>query len=800
MRRLKCSGLIKRAVSLSMAAAMTMSLTGCGGSEKPSEKTYTYNTSMAASPKCWNPHTWSDSADKVLSQYCEMGLVSVIATDDGGFQWAFEMAENITDITAEFADKAKYAIEDGQTGRVWQIKLNEDACWEDGTKINADTYIESMKLLLDSQMKNYRANSYYDPVQSDIAIYNAEDYYNNDKVGKTKYSPMSELGYETVEDALAAGVKAEDIMLDMKGFYKIDPETDSGYIQYQDTTKYRDEDVKEGSAGDYVTAKEIYDAFFAPGAKYESYAASYIYVPNGVHEETKFEDVGIYKVDDYTINYITVNPISEFYFFTGMTSNWLVKEDVYNSGKSEENGLVATTYGTSVDTYSSYGPYKLVSFEKDKQFVMEKNENWYGYKDDEHKDQYQTTKVVVNIISDHATELQLFLSGDLDDVILDVDDMSKYRMSDRLYSIDQTYTLRWIFATDLDALKAIELEVNDGTNKRVLSYDDFRKAMSLAMDRERFCSEATPGYTPAYYLINSIYYTDIENDSDSQYRNTDEAKQAVLNLYDIKYGDGEKYATLDDAYKAVTGYDIEEAKRLFQSVYEQAIADGNYTEGQTVKIRCMASAASSLTAQDIAQQDLLNEMLAAATVGTGFEGKIVVEFMCGAENRYLDCANGKIEMIKGAWGGAAFYPFKLIGCYTDPNYTGGYIHEQCGWNPTTDKLAITYDFDGDGTAETVEKTYQQWTKDINDNAVYGENAKVRLTVLSALETGILSQYQCIPWATETESSLLSQKVEYGVKQYNIMYDFGGIRYLKYNYDDAAWEKYVKEQGGTLDYE
>lgn len=792
---------IKKAVSLSLMVTVLSSITACSKDKGEEDKlSYTYNTYLEASPVCWNPHEWETNADTTLATYCEMGLVASTADENGKFQWTYEMAESITDITADFEEKEKYKIEDGQAGRVWQIKLNENACWEDGTIINADTYIESMKLLLDSNMKNYRASTYYDATQSSIAIYNAEAYYNNDSAGKVIYTPIEEMGYKTVEEALSAGIKAENILIDIEKAFGIKANTDTGYVNYQDTTELTDTEGVLKDAGSKITGKEIYDTCFAPGTTYASYAPNYILVPNGVYEEMQFENIGIYKVDDYTINYITVKSVSEFYFLSGMTTNWIVKDDIYNNGKTEEGGLVATTYGTSVETYCSYGPYKLVSFETDKQFVLEKNEKWYGYKDGEHENQFQTTKIVIDIIPDHETQLQLFLSGQLDSITLDVNDMEQYRMSDRLYSVDQTYTIRWVFATELDSLKAIENEVGDGTNKRVLSYDDFRKAMSLAMDRERFCSEATPGYSPAYYLINNMYYVDIENDIESNYRNTDEAKESMVNFYGIKYGGEEKYATLEQAYNAITGYNLEEARTLFQSVYEQAIADGNYTEGQNVKIRCMVSAAASLTEQDIAQQDLLNEMLAEATKGTGFEGKITIEFMSGAKNRYYDCANGQIEMIRGAWGGAAFYPFSVIGCYTDPDYAGGYVHEQCGWDPTTDKLSITFDFDKDGTAETLEKTYQQWTNDINDNSVYGKDAETRLFVLAKLETGVLSKYQCIPWSTETVSNLLSNQVEYGFEEYNIMYGYGGIRYITYNYDDKAWEKYIDAQNGVLEYQ
>jgi len=33
-----------------------------------------------------------------------------------------------------------------------------------------------------------------------------------------------------------------------------------------------------------------------------------------------------------------------------------------------------------------------------------------------------------------------------------------------------------------------------------------------------------------------------------------------------------------------------------------------------------------------------------------------------------------------------------------------------------------------------------------------------------------------------------------------MYAYGGDRQMTYNYSDQEWEEYVKEQGGTLNYE
>ena len=123
------------------------------------------------------------------------------------------------------------------------------------------------------------------------------------------------------------------------------------------------------------------------------------------------------------------------------------------------------------------------------------------------------------------------------------------------------------------------------------------------MDRAKFCTEATSAYKPAFVLLNSLYYYNIAEDTNSIYRNTDEAKQAILNVYDVKYDEN---TDLDAEVAKITGYDVEAAKKLFQSVYEQAKADGNYTDGQAITIRCCASAASDLSAEDKTQETLMN--------------------------------------------------------------------------------------------------------------------------------------------------------------------------------------------------
>ncbi len=762
--------------------------------EEPEE--FTYHLSMAASPINWNAHAWEMNNESTLMSFIEMPMTDVTIAEDGvNFEWVFEGATGIEDVTATYPDREKWLTPDADGNLpteklIYKISLNPDAKWADGTPINADTYIYSMQQMLNPAMKNYRANSYF---EGDTAIKNAKLYYNNDQAGKPMYGPANENEADVYylnlsESCVFFGGPAKDYH-DNAGYqpYFCDAEGNDLYAKYPENEYV---EVTEEVIADLTTMSQTF------GDDNPEAWKEWCFAIVGTFAETPWEDVGLIKGDDYTLYYVNETPVSEFYMKSMMTSNWIVYEPLYEKGKKQTEDLVTTDYGTSAETYMSAGPYMLDSFEADKQFILVRNPNWYGWTDGKHEGQYAPTRVVYDIIPEHATALMAFEKGDLDEIALTADDLVNYKMSEYLLKTDETYTGRYIFATDLEKLTALEEEANDGKNKKVLFYDDFRKAISLSIDRNQFCTDCTSGFKPAYFLLNNLYYYDIEHNTESQYRNTDAGREAVLRLYGVQYGDGTPFATAEEAYNSINGYDVEAAKALFQAVYEKAIADGNYKEGQEVHIRCEASAAA-IAAEDTRQQEYLNDFVAEATKGTGFEGKIDFEFIGNIANRYEDVALGKIEMIRGAWGGAAFYPFSTIRVYCEPEYMGGTtkIHESCGWDPTVE--TITIPINGEDRTDTI----QNWAKSINPGGEFGadEFADLKLVILSYIESAVLGSYQCIPYGTYTDCSLFSKKIQYATEDYNIMYGYGGIRLMKFNYNDKEWADFVASQGGNIDY-
>lgn len=770
--------------------------------------TYTYNTYSTSLGTNWNPHTWEMNADSAIMSYIEAPLADLTIKDSttGEYQWIFVAATDIKDVTAEHQDdltKYNVVLPAGKTANdvtadyVYEISLREGMVWEDGTPINADTYIYSMQQLLNPDMKNYRANNYY---SGESALAGAYDYYWSKDKGV--YQGVASLGFKTIAEAQAAG---KAVLLDMWDFWGLKGAKDAAgnecpqWVDITDETLYTDP-----ADGSQVSAKMIFASY---GPNYLEVGKSYagdiaIYVENDAYGAT-WDGVGLYKVDDYTIRYVCEVAYDYYYFLTSCTSNWIVHKDLYESCKkfNEDGSFNSTTYGTSKDTTMSYGAYKMETLEDAKQMVFVQNEKYWEYQKDDNgnlysetffevdgkkQPQYLTQKIVIDVMEQDQAKLK-FLAGELDDWTVEADDAVTYSTSEQLYKVDETYTMRLFFNTDLDSLKKMDAEGN--TNSVVMSNYNFRKAMSLALDRSEFVG-ATAGYKAAYSMLSSLYFYDVYEDPASIYRNTEEAMQAICDVYGVEYGEGKIYATLEEAYKSINGYNKTEAAALFKTACDELVKAGLYTAGQDIKIQ-IGWAAGAMSAADHQQVTLLNKYLNEAAAGSGL-GTIELVAVDNLTNRYADVANGVYAIGWGAWGGAAFYPFTMFQVYCDPSYAD--LHEAGCWDPTTETLTLTVD----GKEDTM--TWQAWSTCMAGTGKYANvSNETKLSILAGLEKNFLEKYYCIPVCTTTVCSMLSYKTSYYTENYSIMYGFGGLRLMTYNYTNAEWAAFVADNNGEIGY-
>ena len=804
---------LKKLVALVLALCLCLSVMSVSVAEETAEvPSYTYHAYDSALGNNWNPHTWDTSADDTIRSYLYSPFVdmSVEDSEEGVYQWVYEAATSVTDVTADHQDdltKYDVTLPEGQTaeetteGYVFEIALNPEVRWENGEAINADSYIYSMKALLDPAMKNYRANLYY---AGESAVAGGSKYYYSNDTGM--YQTVLSQGYATLADAMAA----VDVVIDVWNFWGAQGYTDAEgnevpqYVSLTDEVVYDTTDAwAAGEAVDAFSGADLlaaYGAYLEVGAGYDDYVLSWV---DNENMGATFDCVGLYKVDDYTIRYVTQARIDFNYMMTSLVDNWLVYEPYYEAGKDTTGTLVTTNYGTSVDTTMSFGAYKLESLQADKQIVFVQNDQWYGYEkqddgslisytsfevDGEKVQQYQTTRVVIDVMDDAAAK-QAFLKGELSSWTPSADDLLTYSTSDQLYKADETYTESFFFHTNLEDLKAMDASKGN-TNSVVLSNINFRKAMSLAMDRNEFVT-ATPGWKPAVYMMNSLYMYDAYNDPTSSYRNSEPAMQAICNYYGVEYGEGTPYATLKDAYESINGYNLTEAQSLMKTACEELVADGLYTAGDPIYIR-IGWKKGSLDSADSQQIELINKYVNAAAEGSGF-GTITFEAIGNLTNRYDDVINGEFAIGWGAWGGAAFYPFRNFQVYCDPDQYD--VTETGCWDPTTTKLTISVD----GVEDTL--TWQEWSGAMVGTGKYASlDNETKLKITAVMEEEYLKFVYRIPMANTTSCEMLSYQVNYYTDEYNIMYGFGGLRLITYNYSDAEWAEYVASVGGTVAYE
>ena len=144
------------------------------------DATYTYNTYIGTSTvHTVNPHEWEYSTELDIMELTQRGLYDIIYKADGGYEIISEMASGpAVDVTAEYAGNEKYGVPaDATEGYAYEIKLRENAVWDDGTAINADSYVYSLQQVLDPNMQAYRASTYY---SGTYAFANAADYYDQE--------------------------------------------------------------------------------------------------------------------------------------------------------------------------------------------------------------------------------------------------------------------------------------------------------------------------------------------------------------------------------------------------------------------------------------------------------------------------------------------------------------------------------------------------------------------------------------------------------------------------------------------
>lgn len=794
--------------------------------------------------------------------------------DRTGFVVVPDMATGMpVDVSSEYVGE-DWNIAEGETARAWRINFRNDIKWEDGTPITSKDFVESAELLLDPKAINYRADSLYagnmaimnakaffyggrfvekstpmidygyltidELTEGEDGQLESEegvlyfDYKDGCQWSSNSLYDYYEAGYlhdvvsvpavdedgnpvigKDGKPVMTTELVAGDAVNAFKAIMaKADPESDNPTLVKVDKEVAENLILCIAVLQGFSTPEE-YSAALESAGRDGTYAYTewneFCYVGE-VWDVIDFDKVGIKAHGDYAVDIILESALEGFYLNYNLTGNLgLVNVDLYKSLRSvDANGIYTNTYGTTAETYMSYGPYKLTSFQTDKQFVLERNDNWYGYNDHEAgPGWYQTSRIVYDWINDNDTAFQKFLKGELTSKGLDATTIEEYSGSDRLYYTDGSSTFFIALNPDEGVYAAWDKDpANAGFNKSVLTVKEFRMALSFALDRKAFCLACDPTGSTGFAVFNNMICSDPDNGT--MYRETEQAKDVLLKFWGIDQkdiGEGKLFTDKDDAIASITGYNLEEAKNLFNTAYDKAVEAGIYNGTDKVKIVVGIPGTHSFYTLGY---EFLKNCYTEAVEGTKFEGKLEFTTDDTIGNKFADSLrSNQTDLLFGVgWNGSALNPYGLIGAYTDPQYQydpawntsaqnidieiGGvtYRGSVMDWTDSLEGQKVEFEVIVDGQPNGETKTISLGTyADMDD----------RLLALAALEGAVLDTYDMIPVNNDSSASLLGFKVNYGNEEYVYGVGRGGIKYMTYNYDDVEWAAFVASQGGTLNY-
>ena len=367
---------------------------------------------------------------------------------------------------------------------------------------------------------------------------------------------------------------------------------------------------------------------------------------------------------------------------------------------------------------------------------------------------YQTDKIECETIAEYNTAWMAFKKGNIDEIGIDVSIAADYKNSARAYFTPSDFVASLQLQASKEALKKRQ---SAGVNKTLLAYTEFRKALSLGLDRDAYAKACTTSSLGGLGLFNSMHYYDVENGK--AYRESDEAKRVLCNVYGV---DVNAFSSLDAAVDSITGLDLVKARALVKSAYEKALSDGEIGSGDRVVLTYGTAVDNETTRRSY--ENLRMQWIALMT-GTPLEGRFDVQFDASFGDAWADDFKaGAYDICSGGWVNAAWDPGYLLMAYIHPAWMYSATWE-------TDKVLLTHTMYGvnangqvtnqPNDSYTATHHLQKWWDLLNGEWQSGAlDEDFRVSLIAALEEQVLAHYYTVPIYNRYDASLISHKVDY----------------------------------------
>lgn len=170
-------------------------------------------------------------------------------------------------------------------------------------------------------------------------------------------------------------------------------------------------------------------------------------------------ELGVKAIDEYTLEVQLERNVPYFESLLAMPSFYPISEDFVKEVEGE-----GKTFGTSIDTTLSFGPFIMEEWRTDEGLNFVKNEEYWDVKN------VDAERVEIIINKDTASSRNLYEAGDIDKVSLSSDDAQMYKDSPEFMS----------------TLGSAATSLKFNVTNEVASNVNLRRAISMAIDKDQY--------------------------------------------------------------------------------------------------------------------------------------------------------------------------------------------------------------------------------------------------------------------------------------------------------------------------
>jgi oligopeptide transport system substrate-binding protein len=521
-----------------------------------------------------------------------------------------------------------------ETSSSWVYTLKPNQTFEDGTPLNADVVLYTIKQYIDPLQNNFRqdlvtSSDYIDMVGAFEYFMQGKDVppghplYVSPTIPNPDFKPAT-IPNPNFDDALPASPTNPATIPNPD--YNADPE---------------------------VNPPTLPNPQFTVQGKYPA---------------VDFSTVGFRKVDDLSFEFTSKTSVTQLDAIGNIGLIALVHPEKYEAGFQDATKAV-TNYGSIDNPLVSYGPYVLKTWEDGTVYVFNKNLSYIN------ADAYNYKSYRLRVLIDQTAIVEEFKAGNLNVAGVSGAFFPEFKDNPGLYIIPGNSAFRLAISLVRNARytagQTVLLDPENPTSGSPLVQElAFRRALYFAIDRLEFAQEVSPPSVPNLGMVSSIHKVTMEAPEFFQESAEYLAMADTLGINTKNYG-----------------FDPVKAKQLFDEAYASLVSKNIITQGDVVDIDYTFG--ESEVARKIA--DWMKDMLESVFNGNGPKRiNIILRGLDVSTGGAFSTArtNGDFDlMLTGIQG--ATYDAAFFSGFVYNNYVGSFLAGK-GHNPGDTPVEVDF--------------------------------------------------------------------------------------------------------------